>query len=170
MPDEIRIYVADLDAYNNGHLHGVWIDATQELTDIWAEIKTMLADSPVENAEEFAIHDHEGFQGASINEYECMDTVQCIARFINQYPDFGAELLNHYSDIDEAREAAEDNYIGVYTSIADYIQSYTEETTEIPKHLQYYIDYERMGRDVEMSGDIFTIETSHQEVHIFWSR
>ena len=25
------IYVADLAAYNNGYLHGVWIDATQEL-------------------------------------------------------------------------------------------------------------------------------------------
>jgi hypothetical protein len=27
MSDEIRIYVADLAAYNAGHLHGVWIDA-----------------------------------------------------------------------------------------------------------------------------------------------
>jgi len=32
-----------------------------------------------------------------------------------------------------------------------------------------YIDYERMGRDVELGGDIFTIETGYQEVHIFWS-
>ncbi len=28
MSAEIRIYVADLAAYNSGHLHGVWIDAT----------------------------------------------------------------------------------------------------------------------------------------------
>ena len=27
MSEEIRIYVADLAAYNNGKLHGVWIDA-----------------------------------------------------------------------------------------------------------------------------------------------
>ena len=30
MSEEIRIYVADLAAYNNGKLHGVWIDATQD--------------------------------------------------------------------------------------------------------------------------------------------
>jgi hypothetical protein len=28
--------------------------------------------------------------------------------------------------------------------------------------------YERMAADMEMSGDIFTIETAHDEVHIFW--
>ena len=27
---EPRIYVACLAAYNNGHLHGAWIDAAQE--------------------------------------------------------------------------------------------------------------------------------------------
>ena len=27
MSEDIRIYVADLAAYNNGKLHGVWIDA-----------------------------------------------------------------------------------------------------------------------------------------------
>ncbi|MBN4078634.1 antirestriction protein ArdA [Gammaproteobacteria bacterium AH-315-C21] len=31
----------------------------------------------------------------------------------------------------------------------------------------YYIDYERMGRDMEMSGDIFTVETGYKQVHIF---
>ncbi|WP_202940975.1 antirestriction protein ArdA [Alteromonas macleodii] len=31
MSEEISIYVADLAAYNNGILHGVWIDATQVL-------------------------------------------------------------------------------------------------------------------------------------------
>lgn len=29
------IYVADLAAYNNGILHGVWIDATKDIADIW---------------------------------------------------------------------------------------------------------------------------------------
>jgi len=29
---------------------------------------------------------------------------------------------------------------------------------------------ERMGRNMEMSGDIFTIETGYEEIHIFWNR
>lgn len=28
-----------------------------------------------------------------------------------------------------------------------------------------YIDYERMGRDMDMSGDMFTIENSFDEAH-----
>ncbi|MCG8381189.1 MAG: antirestriction protein ArdA [Gammaproteobacteria bacterium] len=31
------------------------------------------------------------------------------------------------------------------------------------------IDYEKMGRDLELGGDIFTIETGYREVHIFWN-
>lgn len=30
MSEEVRVYVTDLAAYNNGFLHGVWIDATLE--------------------------------------------------------------------------------------------------------------------------------------------
>ena len=35
MSAEIRIYVADLAAYNNGKLHGVWIDATDRSLTIF---------------------------------------------------------------------------------------------------------------------------------------
>ena len=61
MNNEIQIYVADLAAYNNGKLHGMWIDTTQSVDEIFDIIKTLLESSPEEDAEEFAIHDHEGF-------------------------------------------------------------------------------------------------------------
>jgi hypothetical protein len=35
---EIRIYVACLASYNNGILHGAWIDAWQDETAVWDEI------------------------------------------------------------------------------------------------------------------------------------
>jgi len=64
MSEEIKIYVACLAAYNNGYLHGEWIDATQELSDIYDQVNAMLKASPVEEeAEEYAIHDYEGFGG-----------------------------------------------------------------------------------------------------------
>jgi hypothetical protein len=53
--------------------------------------------------------------------------------------------------------------------LASSPEEFTTETTEIPESLTYYIDYEKMGRDMELSCDIFTIETSHNEVHIFWN-
>jgi len=92
-----------------------------------------------------------------------------VASFIEEYPEIGGELLDHFSDTEEARKAAVDNYCGCYKSMADYAEELTEETSQIPEHLQYYIDYEKMGRDMELNGDVFTIETGYEEVHIFWN-
>lgn len=165
---ELNIYVADLAAYNNGILHGVWINASLEANEIQDKIGFMLAQSPEENAEEWAIHDYEGFGQYAISEYEGIDTVSQVAQFIAEFPEFGAELLNYYSDIDEARKAASESYAGSYESLEDYAQEQTEQCGEVPEHLQFYIDYDKMGRDMEMSGDIFTIETGYHEVHVFW--
>lgn len=169
MSDDSRIYVADLAAYNAGYLHGVWIDMTDDLDSIWEQINVMLTASPVDDAEEHAIHDHEGFQGYSVSEYDSIDELHEVAGFLDDYPDFGGELLSHTSDLAEAQKVAEESYSGCYTSVADYAQELTEQTSEIPENLAYYIDYEKMGKDMELSGDIFTIETAHDEVHIFWN-
>jgi len=169
MSDEIRIYVADLAAYNNGKLHGVWIDATDDLEDIQEQVNKMLAESPEQDAEEYAIHDFEGFSGYGLSEYEGLESAHNVACFIEEYPEIGGELLDYFSDIDEARKAAEENYCGCYKSLADDVEELTEQTTQIPESLTYYIDYEKMGRDMEMGGDVFTIETSFEEVHIFWN-
>ena len=68
MSIEPKIYVADLAAYNSGFLHGCWIDANQDLDDIQEQIQNMLRKSPEENAEEYAIHDYEGFGKISISD------------------------------------------------------------------------------------------------------
>lgn len=169
MTNEIKIYVADLAAYNAGHLHGVWIDATLDVEDIQAQVAAMLADSPVSDAEEYAIHAYEGFDGYTVSEHEGLESVHAVAEFIAEYPDFGGALLAHFNDLDDAKRAASDNYCGTYASLADYAQELTEESTEIPETLRYYIDYESMARDMEMNGDVLTVETGYQEVHIFWN-
>jgi len=171
MSEDIRIYVADLAAYNNGYLHGVWIDITQELDDIWEHINKMLKATPIDEvSEEYAIHDYEGFNGYSLGEYEGIETAQKIACFIEEHEEIGGELLNHFNgDIEDATKAIEDNYCGCHKSVADYAQELTEETSEIPKHLEFYIDYEKMGNVMEMNGEIYTIDISYDEVHIFWN-
>ena len=169
MNSEIRIYVADLAAYSNGFLHGVWIDATLEVSEIQDQISQMLAASPVSGAEEFAIHDYEGFDGYDLHGYAGIESAHDIAQFIAEFSDFGGALLNHFGDLDDARQSAEESYCGCYSSLADYAQELTEESTEIPQNLRYYIDYEAMARDMTMNGDVFVIETGYQEVHIFWN-
>ncbi len=170
MGSEIRIYVADLAAYNAGKLHGAWIDATDELEDIGQQVQTMLAQSPEPGAEEYAIHDYEGFAGYPLSEYEGLEAAHAVACFIEEYPDFGGELLNHFGDLEDARRAADEDYCGCYRSLADCARELTEEATAIPENLAYYIDYEAMGRDMALNGDVFTIEAGFEEVHIFWNR
>lgn len=164
---EIQIYVACLAAYNSGILHGCWIDADQEPWAIYDSIRAMLNASPIPQAEEWAIHDHEGFEGVSIAEYEGIERVSEFARFIAEHGKLGAELIDHFRSIEEARTALEDGYHGSFPSLADYVQELTEECTAIPEHLRFYIDWQAMARDAELSGDLFTIETAFDEIHVF---
>lgn len=168
---EIRIYVACLAAYNNGRLHGRWIDATLGEAHIWEEVSAMLAASPEPQAEEWAIHNYEGFEGVPLSEYSDCGTVVALADFINERGALGGKLLEHFGgDLSDASAAFEE-YSGEYKSLADYAQDLTEQTgPEIPKQLEYYIDWDAMGRDMEMSGDIFTVETGFEEIHVFWAR
>ena len=151
-----------------GCQHGA--DLRLDLEDIQSQVEIMLTASPVEGAEEYAIHDFEGFDGYSLGEYEGLEKAHEIASFIEEYPEFGGALLAHFNDIDEARKAAEEDYCGCYASLADYAQDLTEETSNIPPHLANYIDYTAMARDMEYGGDVFTLETGFEQVHVFWNR
>ncbi len=169
LEDTPRIYVACLAAYNNGKLHGAWIDATQEPDAILEAVQTMLNASPEANAEAWAIHDYEGFHGLTLPEWEGFAEVHAYATFIEEHGHLGTEIYTYYGDLEEAQAALNDRYAGCYPSLADFAQELTEATTTIPQNLAYYIDYERMARDMEMSSDILTIETAFNEVHVFWN-
>lgn len=167
-----RIYVACLAAYNSGILHGAWIDADQDADDIRDEIAEMLARSPIKDAEEYAIHDYEGFESITICECAGIEMVARMAAFIVERGALGAGLLDEFNgDMDQAEAAMQDCYHGEFASLADFMEELTRESgTSIPTVLEYYIDWKAMARDAEMSGEFFTIETAHDEVHVFSSR
>ena len=167
--DTPRIYVACLAAYNAGQLHGCWIDATREIEEIWANIHALIVSSPVEGAEEFAIHDYEGFGPLCLSEFEGVERVHDLACFIEEHGDIGAATLDHFGGDLEDAETAMENYCGCFESLADYAQDLTEQTSDVPRHLACYIDYTAMARDMEMSGDVFTVQTVWNEVHVFWA-
>lgn len=168
MTSKPRIYAACLAGYNNGHLHGVWIDATQGEWAIETDIQTMLASSPIAGAEEWAIHDYEGFAGISLSEYEGVQRVVRLARFVSDHGEVGAKVLEYYGgDLDESEEALNDRYLGEYASLADFMQETTEEAVTMPQTLQSYVDWNAMARDAELSGDVLTFETAYDVVHVF---
>lgn len=165
---EIRIYFACLAAYNNGILHGGWVNACQDADEIRWAIHDILKMSPIEFAEEYAIHDYEGFEGVSISEHTGIDYITELAAFLSEYGALGGKLVEHFGDIDSARTALSDHYQGEYRTLTDFAEELTAETTEVPESLRYYIDYEAMARDLAIN-DVIAVETGFEAVHVFWS-
>lgn len=89
MNNSPAIYVASLSDYNEGTLHGEWIDATLDAEDIQAEIAEMLEASTIPTAEEWAIHDHEGFP-VKLGEWESAEWISALGQAIEWH---GADIV-----------------------------------------------------------------------------
>lgn len=161
-----KVYVACLAAYNNGILHGCWIDANQEAQAIHDAIKDMLASSPIANAEEWAIHDYEGFCGLRLSEYESIEKVAEMAAMIEEHGEAWAKFAE-YEGIEYATlERFEEAYAGEWDSEEDFAEDLASETMEIPQHLAFYIDYEKLARDLFIN-DYFSAESENSKVYVF---
>jgi antirestriction protein len=121
---ESRIYVACLAAYNNGILHGKWIDAAQSAEDIHAEINAMLKASPIPGAEEWAIHDYEGLP--RISEYESIERVAELAEGIEQHGDAFLAFLSYEGDGVTADDF-NDRYRGEWESERAFAEEHVSE-------------------------------------------
>jgi antirestriction protein len=170
---EPRIYVADLAAYNNGELHGEWIAAAQSPEQIHEEITAMLAKSPEPVAEEWAIHDYEGFGDFSLSEYESIEDVSRFAQLLEEHGEMFSAVVGHFgslSDLDDAERAMTEHYRGAHDDLADWAYQFAMDTVGETALGPYanYIDWERVGNDAELGGDIFTIE-HHGRTHVFWN-
>lgn len=169
-----RIYVASLSDYNAGRLHGRWIDADQPADAIREQIGQMLAESKEPIAEEWAIHDYDNFAGLSLSEFEDIDKVAEVAYLITEHgPVFASlvEYLGGTSSIDEARRYMEEGYRGAFDSLADYAQELVEECYSdvlkgLPTFIRLNIDYQAIGKDMDLGGDVFTFEHDGK-THVF---
>lgn len=168
-----KIYVACLSAYNAGHLHGIYIDATQEPEEIEDDIKWMLSWSPVvhdEACEEWAIHDYENWMGIKIDEYEDISKLAKLATILEEHGEAFAIYYNYYGN-DVTVEDFEEYYSGVYESKEDFVCQQWDECGQL-KELEklgissYYINWEAIANDWFIDS-YFSIETSYQEVHVF---
>jgi antirestriction protein len=164
---EPQIYVADLAAYNNGILHGLWLDAAREPDAIHEDINAMLAASPEPGAEEFAIHDYEQFGSCRVHEYDSIELVSAIARGIKQYGYAFAAWADVQEGEPELLDDFEEAFIGEYESVAAYVQECLEERgaeaelerllagSELADLAGYItIDTEALARDWFLGGDI----------------
>lgn len=168
-----RIYVACLASYNEGTLYGEWIDAVQDADDLRREVILMLGCSPILNAEEWAIHDHEGFAPLSIHEHECLDDVSAAALLINEHREAAALMLAYLGGAEyheEAQKALEDRYAGEWDTVEAWVDELLDEGLygPIPDRLRYFIDVNKIAGELQMGGDI-NVLPGESSVHIFWA-
>lgn len=172
-----RIYVASLADYTAGYLHGCWIDANQPVEDIRKQVAQMLAKSRQPIAEEWAIHDYDNFGTLRLSEFENLEHVAEVARLMAEHGPLFADLVNHLGDasnVDEARRYMDEAYRGAFDSLADYASDliddcYCDVLKGLPDFMRYHIDYDGIGRDMELGGDVFTVEHGGK-VHVFDSQ
>jgi antirestriction protein len=154
-----RIYAASLSDYNDGRLHGVWIDLDSDTTveDIEDQISAMLKASPFARsefaqrygmlAEEWAIHDYEGFGGIRLHESESLDRIVAIVDGIGR---FGNAYLAWVLDTGEIDTGTfEDEYQGEYNDEFDYGYQWFESMWgfdhEPLDRLESYVDWQAYG-------------------------
>ena len=160
-----RIYVACLAAYNNGRLHGEWIDADQDADSIQEEVDEMLKNSPEPNAEEWAIHDYEMF-GIEISEYESFETVAELGQLLAEH----GEAFSLFAQIVDTAELSDENFRAAYMgegSAEDYTYEYAQSCMDIPEHLENYFDYKTLERELFDHGQMHEVTDSKYNRHCF---
>ncbi len=165
---ETRIYVASLSDYNDGRLHGVWLDANAEAEELDASIHEMLARSPMPGAEEWAIHDYEGFGPVRLGEYEDLATVSQIAQGMAEH----GSAFAHWAAICDSTDPEDlarfdDVYLGHWDSLETYAGEFLDDLDlddlieeAVPDFLQPYLSVDLAGfaRDLEYAGGVASSE------------
>ena len=163
-----QIYIASLADYSAGRLHGAWVDAAQEPDELAADADAILKTSSEPWAEEYAIHDYEGFGPLRLGEYESLETVSLIANGIAEH----GPAFAHWAALIEERTPEEldrfdEAYLGHHDTVVDYAETMLDDlgvTSEleaaVPEGLRAYvrIDIEMLARDMQLSLELMTSE------------
>lgn len=164
-----QIYVASLADYNNGRLHGTWIDATTDTEQIHDDIQHMLNQSPEPDAEEWAIHDHQGLGAWRPSEHESIDTVSQVAAGIAEHGDAFAALAAELGT--DELDRFEDIYLGHWPSITAYAEEVLSDLIDIERLVPDWISpYIRVDTDAyarDLSIELHTSDSADGGVHIF---
>ncbi len=169
-----RIYVASLSDYNAGRLHGVWLEATDSQR-VRSGVAGMLKASPGGNAEEYAIHDFEGFSRYLPSESADLELVCAIGAAIVEHGTVFTAYLEHVGFPTDAQRVPEraagftESYQGAYESVEDWAEQYLEDTgllSQVPESLRGYLDIESWADDAELNGEVFAVEFEGK-LHVF---
>ena len=164
-----RVYFADLAAYNEGRLRGVWVDFFDGIQpdDVQVAIDYLLHKS---SGDEWRIDDIEGFAGFNGCNLESLCQV---AALIRQHGEEAVKgYLSHRGD-DADLEQFTDYYLGCYESESAFCEEHlqiTEAAAAIQVFswatLDQYIDWDRIANDAFIDS-YYSHEVGHEEIHVY---
>ena len=139
----MKIYLANLQAYNEGKLLGKWLDITKD------DLQKAVSDFG--NAE-WAIHDTE--LPFKVGEHEDIFELEKVGKIWNSMSDYEQAafcyLVNNGNTLKEALEEYQNREVLVADSFEDLAYLLVEGGLfgEIPDSISPYIDYEAIGNDL----------------------
>lgn len=174
------IWAGNYGHYAAGYLVGEWIDLPMNTNDLWATIRTACRVTPT--CEEVGIFDTDfDFDGYQISEYDSIDSVNALAAAIRNADDYQLMAATAYMSLQcdlTALKAA--NIIVNADDIAFYPYADGTEMMSDDERLGYtlmedsealrqlealgldgYFDYEKYGRDAQISGDVDAFEDGY---------
>ena len=163
----MKMYITDLEAYNLGHLVGAWVSLPMDEELLAEDIKKVLSRGRNEckhkhHHEEVFITDYEA--DISISEYDNIYRLNELAEYLEGMNDddlLKFKLLSYEGynerevltnglstyDVDIYDYSADTSFTDVYELLASELVS-EGLFGSIPSHLENYIDYSAIGRDL----------------------
>jgi antirestriction protein len=132
-----KIYVADLEAYNNGKLSGVWLDLMDydDADELMGAIQDFLKTT---GGGEYAIHDVENIPSRMYSEYMGQRDFEELYEMIDLAKDNDLPLEVVFQVVSQYSPSAVDEFVGKYDSADDFAQELVDDTG-----IQSFIDFER---------------------------
>lgn len=152
---DMQVYISNLGKYNEGELVGAWFQPPIDMEEVKEKIGLN------DQYEEYAIHDYE--LPFEIGEYTPISEINRWCSLIEEIED--TEIFKElreiqsmwFSSLEDLIEHKDDIiYYSDCDSMEDVAAYYVEETGqlgEVPSNLQNYIDYQALGRDMELEGN-----------------
>jgi antirestriction protein len=158
---DIQVWVGDLAEYNNGNLVGDWFMLPMDLEEMMKEVL-------LEGNEEYYIGDVDSELYSIIKEMglrELNEFAEKLESLQENEQIALCGLMEHCIDLEEALEILENGSYSIYNNCKDMSDvayewyDMTGQLSEITKHIsEYYIDFEGIGRDMEINGTFIQLD------------
>jgi len=165
----LEVYITDLAAYNKGFLFGEWVELPLDGFSLQQKINKILSEGAelcsrelgyYEEHEEIFITDYtwDEYDFFNIDEYECIISLNEKIQKLSSVDNSDLVKIEYLMqdiglDIDEAIEKKEEVIFYKDMSLEDVAQELVEEVFgEVNSKLKFYIDYEKLGKDLSFDN------------------